>query len=590
MAMVYDLPQASPTAAPMKQFDAPQAKNVAAEQGQQMGAALVNAGNTTTNIMTDIQHNIDTATTKEMDNRLSDVIRSTLHDPEKGYMAQVGKGAIDSRSGAIKNIQDAVEQLQPGLTNDVQKYMFKQAANARINQALGQIDTHAMQQTKVYNMGETEARMEGFRKDAEASIGDKVLFEQAKTNMLREAQDYAQLAGFGPDQSKKYQLAASTKMNINVIDQLLAGDNAKLAKEYFAEYRKEIDPDLYDNIGKKVDDAVAHVDGRDFAIKTFTANMPKDVNDPLAEDKMFKAIETSGLDANGKKYAHATMQDQISIYSKQKTQFAHAASNQVFGMMTNDGDRGQYNKVLNFINQQTNIDETAKHSLKSAADHFYHISEDRALAKQAAMIDRKIQMAIKAENFVDGYMNGDFGKMTKQQVLGTYGAELGEQVFRAAGIVDKINNKLENPKLTMSQFNQKLQTMYAIPEFKKVLGFDPNSKDAKDKKMLLLDYTLDALSNTGAKGPGKQVSLDYAISEGLKKIKTQDTLFGIIPFGTKEVEAYRVPTLPESEKRSFVVQRLKQAGKPVNDQTVNQALKILNKTRTTSIAPALDEE
>ena len=113
MAMI--LPQVEATAVPLQQFEAPRSENVAAEQGVQQGQAMMKAGSALTKIAQDLQDEIDTATTKEYDNKLADVVRGALYDPEKGYLATSGKNALTARAGVVKGIDDAIREIEPQL-------------------------------------------------------------------------------------------------------------------------------------------------------------------------------------------------------------------------------------------------------------------------------------------------------------------------------------------------------------------------------------------------------------------------------------------------------------------------------------------
>ena len=128
MAMVYDLPTVDASPQPSQQYAAPESKNFNAEQTHEMGNAVTKAGAAVLSIAQDMQNTVDTAAAKEMDNKLADVIRTTLTNSENGYLKTAGKAAVDGRANVEKALKDAVKGIGEGSENEVQTFMFKKAA------------------------------------------------------------------------------------------------------------------------------------------------------------------------------------------------------------------------------------------------------------------------------------------------------------------------------------------------------------------------------------------------------------------------------------------------------------------------------
>jgi hypothetical protein len=527
MTMVYDLPIADTTAQPMAQvqgFTAPDSKDFSSAQLQEGGAALTKAGIATTQIVKTIQDDIDTATTKEMDNKLADAIRVTLYDPEKGYLKTPGKRALESRPGAIKDIQDAAKEIESGLQNDVQRYMFKKAAMVRMQSAMLHIDSHAMQQAKVYAGAEAKARMDGARLDA---IADSANWKDPNSQYARseklvkmEVGEMAKLAGI-PENSAQYahfMQAATTQVAMGVIDQMLSRDKVADANEYFktAMENKNILPDMEDNIRTKLNVAVDHMDGKNAADLVFGELMKGvTVNSAIPEEAMYKAIEGSeSLTTRGKEFAKAKLHDNISRYTAQKRQAEEGASNQVFGMMKNDGNRSEYQKVLYAINQ-LGVDDKAKFNLRSAADHFYHISEDRQTAKLEDKMRQDVQNLGRLLQFQNDYAEGKLGKLTPQD-MGKYISTFGSFTDDAMRFVNHANDLADNVNLTTDQLKDELRIMKLNPAYKYLSAIpNPDSKDPSDHADLaLLQSRVVELIATSGKA-GKQRTVQQALATAL---------------------------------------------------------------------------
>ena len=160
--MVYDLPTVGLQAEPTTTVAAPESRDVGAEQASKLGAAITQAGATATTIGGQIQDDIDTATAKDGDNVLADFMRTGLYSPETGYLLTNQKKALDDRAGVVKSFQDKIEEISKGMSNDMQKRMFKNAANTRMQSAMMTIDGHASTQAEAYRLETTTTRVTSF--------------------------------------------------------------------------------------------------------------------------------------------------------------------------------------------------------------------------------------------------------------------------------------------------------------------------------------------------------------------------------------------------------------------------------------------
>lgn len=579
------IPSESLNAEPMTRVDAPELKDFTGEEIKGLGTAVMGAGDATIKIGQRLQRDYDIAQAKAADNQLASFDENLLHDPDTGYLGKLKKDAIDTRTDVLKSRQDAYDKINDGLDNDVQRMMFDKTARLRTQHTQQLIDAHAMNQVKAYQHDELQA---GLNVAIDAAVRNYPGWNQQDSQFsLEKARIEASVNGIADnagvprdsDQHKEMQQAALTKVHTMVLDQMIVDEQPKQAQEYFDANKGQIDPSKYAELTQKIQNGNSYVDGKAAGDRIFAERM-KDISidDAIPEEQMIRDAEALDLKNRGREYAVARVRDLVSRYNIQKTADTHAVSNTMHGMMTNDNDRGEYTQVVNFLNGRTDIDETSRGNLLSAADHFYHISEDRQIAKTEAAFQRSVTAAIATQNYLNDYVNGkleDGKKLTKQDILTNYSAELGPNVFQFANIVEKINAKLENPKVTMADFNNKLRTMYAIPEFKDQLGFDPFSKspDAIKKKLLLLDSTLDAMSSMGAKGPGKQISLDQAIQSALQPVKVPGILWD------STYKSYEVPHLSPSDKEKLVKQKYQQAGiaNPTPEQ-IKIGVDLINKT------------
>lgn len=255
----YDSFQAAPGALSGGHFDAPTMPDVAGRQTKELGQGLLQAGIGLRTLAEKLQLETDEATTKEQDNALAEQIRTILHSPEGGYLNTLGKDAVGGREGAIQALQEARKRIEQNITTPAQRQMWQGVADRRMQSALQQIDMHGAQQVKVYNEGQTVARIKG-------SVADSVSnwtswqeagspFAQAKATALAEYDALAVQRGYGDDQKKQGRLEILTGLHGDVLNNMVSLGQTRQAKEYLAANVKEIDPGKVDNLRKLVEQA-----------------------------------------------------------------------------------------------------------------------------------------------------------------------------------------------------------------------------------------------------------------------------------------------------------------------------------------------
>ena len=209
-----------------------------------VGQAMEQAGNVMIKVGEQIDREVSEGQAREADNLASAEIRTLLYDPEKGYFAQVGKGAIEGYAPTeqqIKAVQDKYSQnLSPRA-----KEMFSSTVNSRIQGALQSASTHVMNQSRVYNTSLAEARNTSAILDAiDIANSDPVAFNRMKATAIQEAQ-------FGKDAAVAQMAVAATLTTLHqgVIDRFMSvPGGAQQARDWYAANFNEISPDERDDI------------------------------------------------------------------------------------------------------------------------------------------------------------------------------------------------------------------------------------------------------------------------------------------------------------------------------------------------------
>jgi hypothetical protein len=211
-----------------------------------LGKGLVAAGDAASFILADQTKMENEARVKEADVLYADKLRAMLYDPEKGYLNQMGKNALDSREALNKGLEALNSSSMEGMTNDVQRRLFSAVQNQRRQSALLQADTHESQQRKTYAVAQADTR-------AKAQIGEMVLhsashgvtnadgkpigaYNNAKATMAAEVDAQAKLLGWSEDQIKAKNLELLTVAHTQIIQDMVSKKNTKGATEYFKKY------------------------------------------------------------------------------------------------------------------------------------------------------------------------------------------------------------------------------------------------------------------------------------------------------------------------------------------------------------------
>jgi len=478
MMKVYDLPTVEATAEPMKQFSAPEVRDYASAQLQEQGAAVTKVGNAVTRIAQDLQDQIDTATTKDMDNRLADVIRTTLYDPEKGFLQTSGKNALDGRPTAIKTIQEATKSFEKGLTNDMQRQMFQKVASQRLQTALMLIDSHAMNQAKVYSGNEAKARFQGAMQDALQNWAGwedpQSLYHTNKRIMLAEVDSVAELAGI-PKDSEQYETLvkdATTQLHGNVITNMISLGQSSQAKKYFDAHIQEIQPgEPLNKIRNVVKAATTATEADDLAAKVWEDLGPKGLNDAIPLFSMTEKVrELAGDNEDVQKAAIAGIKERAGEWNGQQTETKAQAISSVWQQV----DGGVSFKKIQTSPAWLALSGTERHEIRRAMEAEATNRANRAAAnssRELAELQRQEHLSFLKHG--DEYLTVSdpnvLRKMSRAQVEATRGKFGMTATRQLLDRWDAIQNpgKYQDAKLDTDTFNAVARS----------LNLDPGSKN-----------------------------------------------------------------------------------------------------------------
>ncbi|MDD4913286.1 MAG: hypothetical protein PHP57_13415 [Sideroxydans sp.] len=247
---MYDTPQVGASVAPVSTFqavDAIDAGKQASQMGQAVGKLAEGVG-----IM---QNNLAEANAKASDNQLADRLRTLMHDPDIGYMNQIGKSAVEGRETTIAALDAARKEMVDNISDPLHRQMFDAVADRRMQAALEQVDGHYAQQTNIYRQGQTEARAKGSAADMQANWTTwnqpNSPYATAKATGVGEVNELFKDASPEQREQKVAEYLAGT--HVNIVNNMVSLGRTDMARQYMDANAKEIErgaPQAMDNLNK----------------------------------------------------------------------------------------------------------------------------------------------------------------------------------------------------------------------------------------------------------------------------------------------------------------------------------------------------
>lgn len=218
------------------------------KQIEALGQSVQQAGLVTQQIAQEWQHQVDSAELKRADNLMADALRAATTD----YQSKLGSDAIAGRDAAMKSLQDAREKVLKTLRTESQRDLFGPAADRRLIAAKDEMERHGLQQARVFQEGETQARAEGARVDAVRTAGTPE-FELHRGLMLQQVDELARLRGLPSDSAlaQGMRLKATTDLHSAVIAGM-ADQEPQRAAAYLRKAQGEIEPGRAAQLGQVV--------------------------------------------------------------------------------------------------------------------------------------------------------------------------------------------------------------------------------------------------------------------------------------------------------------------------------------------------
>lgn len=217
------------------------------EQTNAVGVAMERFGAAAAAVGGMVVRDINEARVREADNSVSEAIRAALYDPEKGYLTSTGKDSVDRFKDTESQLRGLSAKFSDGLDDPMQKRMFGEVVQRRIDSALNTVTAHAAQQAKVYNDGQAEARAKNSVQDAIGAFDNPVQFNLYRNTAVIEAQHGR--TGAAADLARR---AVDSNIHLGVLNNMLASKQVDRAQAYFDAHKADIDAGYHDQVIAKL--------------------------------------------------------------------------------------------------------------------------------------------------------------------------------------------------------------------------------------------------------------------------------------------------------------------------------------------------
>lgn len=236
----------------------------ASKQQQELGRAMIAAGNTAYRLGSAIQDDIDDAATKEADTaflkQAQDIMRG-----KSGYLNTTGKDAEVSFQTAQDAMSSAAKNVMDGLGNDTQRRMFQQVAARNMVSFQGQMLDHRDRQVKVYATSEAAARADQYSDLAIMSYAERnktdaagrpvglVNYQANLAVAIQEVRKAASLSGIpeGSAQMKAMEQKVYDKVATGVVNDLMNARQYGQAEAFLDDH--PVDPNVDTTLRSSVD-------------------------------------------------------------------------------------------------------------------------------------------------------------------------------------------------------------------------------------------------------------------------------------------------------------------------------------------------
>lgn len=261
----------------------------------------------------------------EADNKLADLEKSLLYDPEKGVLNKRGRDALSAPEDVSSGWGKGISKIERELANESQQLAFRNRVQSRWHSLGVTVQRHVAAESHQHENDQATSALANRYDTAITRSGDPAEVEKAVTETRAIMGDYARRNGWSPEQLQERSRTAVSRIHAGIIEQMLAAGGDRDALAYFDGARSEISGDQIPEIARRLDQASTDGTAARAADGVWRSLGPKSLTDPVRASTMEQALRDAiGDDPKVVRAAIAELRARASAFNAEQTETAAA--------------------------------------------------------------------------------------------------------------------------------------------------------------------------------------------------------------------------------------------------------------------------
>ena len=245
----YDTPQVGLNTLPQTQVAAPRMPDVAGQQAQQMGQALMGAGQQLGRVAIDMQQEANQLRVTDALNKAKEQALRLAYDKDVGYLNLKGVNALERPGGKPltdeygETLEKELSNITMSLGNDTQRRMFQTNAAAIAQNFRGNIMQHEAKEYETYALSVSEGVQSTALREISLSWNDPASIDKAVNRIKSEVYRQAQLTGKSAEWQEARARQMTSKAHLTALGAALDNNDVLYADGYLKKYGSQMEAD-----------------------------------------------------------------------------------------------------------------------------------------------------------------------------------------------------------------------------------------------------------------------------------------------------------------------------------------------------------
>ena len=307
---------------PQVQVAAPTVKDVANEQGQQLGRALQSAGSDVSRIALDMQQDANKVRVNDAMNRAVSARLGLQVDA----LQQKGRNALERESGKDlaseydERLGAELDALTNSLGNDAQKAEFKAQSDQLRQQFRGTVTGHMVREQETFADETDEATIKTAIEQGVLLYGDNTMRQQSVDAIAATIDRLAMRKGWSPEIRATKLAEAVSPMHAGIIKSMIQSGNAEAAQSYYDENSASMSLQSRASVQEPLQRAVFAQKADNEAVRIWAEVGPRSKDDAVRLFDMDKLVDERITDVALRKEVKTALRTKGQAWNEQQTE------------------------------------------------------------------------------------------------------------------------------------------------------------------------------------------------------------------------------------------------------------------------------